>query len=280
MTMNFGDDAFRTAFAGRDPAPAAAVLRHLALMALAEALGAIQPPAPYPARPAADPLADWFGEAQVQGRTIRKSLRLLQRRFLFGQINEDLAVSRALVAGAVPVGRIARLRDRLVWRWRRKGCALAPPGIGAFGPALAGLAFGDVAFRRSAVTMIRDHLGARVLFHPDPAPVPVLSPACYLILIAAHRRLAKPTAVAQGVAGLAGALAAEAGWAAFWDQWVLQQAAGNAAFTLPDAIRTLPLLRQGAVVFAQPATENDPRVALDWANGLPAYCQYLRLGLL
>jgi hypothetical protein len=264
-------EPFASAFAGRDPAPAAAVLRQMALAALAETVGG----APVSAPPDAAPLSDWLGEDPAKGAAVQGSLRLLQRALLFGQVNEAAPVSRALVAGALPAGRLAHLRDWFALRWRRAGKAVAPPGSDVFGPALAALAFGDATFRRSIVTMIRDHLGGRVLFHPDAAPVPVLSAACCMVLIAARTDPADQTPVTQGLRTLAATLAARAGWAAFWDQWVLHVAAGNATFALPDTVRTLPLLAHGTVAFAQPAEENDLRVDPDWRNGLPAYSQYL-----
>ena len=268
-------DPFRAAFQGRDPAPAAAVLRRMALAALADALGSGPKPAPLP--PA--PLANWFGEKAVQGVAVRRSMRLLQAAFLFGQIGDASPVGRAIVAGAVPAGRIAHLRDGLARRWRGKEDAVAPPGVDGFGPALAALAFSDPGFRRDVVAMVRDHLRARVLFHPDAAPVPVLSPACCMVLIGARTGTADRTPVTLGLHALAAALAAAAGWAAFWDQWVLHAAAAQPLFLLPRAIVSLPLLAHGHAAIALPGEETDVRVDPAWRNAVPGYCQQLLHGL-
>ena len=273
--MTLLSDPFRAAFEARDPAPAAAVLRQMALAAVADALGATPKAAALP--PA--PLADWFGEMAVQGVAVRRSLHLLQAAFLFGQIRDAPPVSRAIVAGAVPPGRIAQLRDGLARCRAGRRDAVAPPGVDAFGPALAALAFSDPAFRRSVVAMVRDHLGARVLFHPDTAPLPVLSPACCMVLIGARTGTADQTPVTLGLRRLAEALGAAPGWAAFWDQWVLQEAAAHPGFLLPRVIVSLPLLARGHAAIAQPAEEIDVRVDPAWRNGLPGYCQQLFLGL-
>ncbi|MGQ0566453.1 MAG: hypothetical protein ACT4OK_15475 [Gemmobacter sp.] len=274
MTTPLRPDPFLAAMRGRDPGPAAAVLRQMALATLAEVLGA-----PPPAAMSATPLADWFGETPVQGAAVRRSLHLLQRAMLFGQVGEGAPVARALVAGALPAGRVAPLRDRLARLVGAGRRGLAPPGIDAFGPALAAHAFADAAFRRSVVAQVRTHLAARVLFHPDESPVPVLSPACGLMLAAARTRATDRTPVTQGLRRLAETLAATGGWAGFWDQWLLGQAAGLPALWLPRAILTLPLLARGSDAISDPETEIDPRIGPDWQKHAPAYCHRLLAGL-
>jgi len=272
MNMTPRPDPFSVAVAALDPAPAAAILRQMALSALANALGSVEP---YPINSEKQILGDWVTETPVNGASVIASLRQLQRALLFGQINDTAPVSRALVAAALPAGRIPRLRDRVAGLRRRHTGAASPPGIDAFGPALAALAFSDATFRRGVTAMIRDHLGARVLFHPDAAPVPVLSAPCWMILIAARTDLTDQTDVTIGVRTLADTLSATAGWAGFWDQWLLAQAAGKSPFALPKAIRALPLLVNGYGTIEAPADQIDPMVAPDWLGGVPGYCQYL-----
>lgn len=275
MNTTVRADPFRAAFDGRDPAPAAAVLRQLALAALADALN-FEPAAP---PPTLAPLADWLGEVPLQGAAVDRSLRQLQGAFLFGQIRETAAVSRAIVAGALPAGRLGALRDRVARLRRGKPVVVAPPGFAVFGPALAALAFTEPAFRRSVIAMIRDDLGSRVVFHRDNAPIPILSAACCLNLIAARISITDQTPVSLGMRQLAEDLALGVGWAEFWDQWVLREAAVNGVFSLPPAIKTLPILAHGFVAIAQAAEENDPRVDPGWRNRIPGYCQQLFLGL-
>lgn len=276
MNMTPRPDPFSAAVAALDPAPAAAILRQMALSALADALGSV---APYPINSEKHELGAWLTQMPVNGAGVIASLRQLQRALLFGQINDTAPVSRALVAAALPAGRIARLRDRVAgWRGRYTS-AESPPGIDAFGTALAALAFSDATFRRGVITMIRDHLGARVLFHPDIAPVPILSAPCWMILIAARTDLTDQTDVTIGVRALADTLSATAGWAGFWDQWLLAQAAGKSTFALPKAIRALPLLANGYGAIKAPADQIDPMVAPDWLGGVPGYCQDLFVDL-
>lgn len=272
MNMTPRSDPFSAGVAALDPAPAATILRQLALAALADALGR---GAPFPVQIETRVLGDWVAEPAVQGAGFTASLRRLQRALLFDQITDAAPTSRALVSAALPAGRVARLRDRVAGLRRRKRGVVAQPGTDAFGPALAALAFGDVTFRRNVIAMIRDHIGARVLFHPDAEPVPVLSAPCCMILIVARRDLADQSAVVNGLGRLAEALAATTGWAGFWDQWVLDQAAGKATFTLPASIHTLPLLAHGYGAIDQPSDEVDPKVPPDWLSCVPGYCQYL-----
>lgn len=271
MNMIPRPDPFAAAFAALDPAPAATVLRQLALAALADMFGR----APSPAQIGTQALGDWVAEPSVKGAGVTASLRRLQRAMLFDQITEAAPTSRALVADALPAGRIARLRDRVAGLRQCKRDVVAQPGADAFGPALAALAFGDATFRLSVIAMIRDHLGTRVLFYPDAAPVPFLSAPSCMILIAARIGLADQSAVAKGLRTLAKNLGSTAGWAGFWDQWVLKQAADKATFTLPAAIQTLPLLAHGYGAIGLPAGEVDPMLVPDWLARVPVYCQSL-----
>jgi|GEM_PF-1394760 len=272
MNMIPRPDPFSAAVAALDPAPAAAILRQMAIAALADALGSVTPS---PINIEKQGLGDWLTEAPVNSAGVTASLRQLQRALLFGQINESAPTTRALVAAALPAGRIARLRDRVAVLRRRQTGVVAAPGIDALGPALAALAFSDATFRRGVITMIREHLGARVLFHPDAAPVPVLSAPGCMIVIAARTDLADQTVVANGLRALADTLSATAGWAGFWDQWLLAQAAGKSPFMLPESIRALPLLAYGYGAIEAPADQIDPMVSPNWLGSVPGYCRYL-----
>ncbi|NJN15471.1 MAG: hypothetical protein HC822_03840 [Oscillochloris sp.] len=117
--------------------------------------------------------------------------------------------------------------------------------------------------------MLRQTLARQVLFFPGLPPVPILAPQCYWALIALaeignpqlllpwpRRRLVR--AALQRLQSIAAGIALSAGWAGFWDQWVLSEAQrqwskpkSNSASPLHQALAALPLHQSAGATVPQ-----------------------------
>lgn len=110
---------------------------------------------------------------------------------------------------------------------------------------LIGSVLSDGALRHEVGEHCWHFLRQRVLFYPDPPPVPMFSPRILFFLFASQpaQTSVLPDVLATQLRNVAAYL--EAGWSgpSFWDQWLLRRCSETGGWTLPPAWSGLAWLR-------------------------------------
>ena len=145
-----------------------------------------------------------------------------------------------------------------------------PVGVATLENALVEAAFGDGEFRRQVFGAIHAKIKSRVLLPPDQRIVRLtMSPVMFWCLIALSLRSAG-TARGGGrkswardmVRDSALRLGCRPGWAGFWEQWLFREFLSvnrpDTTCTLENALRTLPLVAEGAQALNQWSGTNSP----------------------
>ena len=261
---------------GLAPGSAVAELRDLGVAGVRRALGMTLE------RPASAPhLGFWLDHQTASGFAARSSLRRLKQAMIFDDPTELPPLLSGLVsAELVPfwpmramdwLGR--KTQGRLVTRPR-------PASIGQenFAEALAAQAFLSGDYRAELARVVHRHLSNKVIFYPDPDPIPILSTATLCHLVTGFAEFPTWSAAArESLKSLAIGLDTQPQWAGFWDMWLLEQASQQRGF---NPVCPLPLLRIVNIVpHAEAELDLDPRVRLDWADAKPHYLDLLNQGL-
>lgn len=216
----------------------------------------------------------------LAGRPFQRRASMIANRFVitrpegFGTAGARLLARR--VAPRASLGDLLAQALTLLRRGRRTSGRF---GAVPLATALAASRWSAAAFRLEAAASLRRVLRHKVLFHPGPAPAPVLSPALWWPLISgllppttARRRDRLHPAIAQQAAR---ALAQER-WLGFWELYLLRSLDTEARANLPSGLRDL-LDRDASSLRAIAAAEiaENPLLRLDWPDTVPSYAEAL-----
>jgi hypothetical protein len=163
-------------------------------------------------------------------------------------------------------------------------------GNGRFGAeplaqALARSRWSGAGFRKAAATLLRDVLRHEVVFHPGPAPAPLLAPALWWVLVAGllppppePRRFRRPRRdpLHEAIRAQAARALAETRWLGFWELYLLRGLPTEARAALPPGLRNM-LARDAAQLAAITAKEIEetPLLRVDWPDTVPSYAPWL-----
>lgn len=234
-------------------------------------------------------LCDWFWTDTRPSAVRSAGVKTVLKGFPFDTLEPKTHLGELLLAQAAAPRRIDLAIDqiRAIWRFRvlRLRARTAPPGSDAFGAALVRTAFGDTGFQRDVLRLMHRHLKARVFLHPDGAPTSVLSPVTvFSLALAKGLPEGLPSQVRGSLRDIAQHLAAEPGWAGFWDMWLLRLAGDHPDFTLPEELRSLAgfagdLFGEKLALDAESPDAPDPeQMQHDWRDKTPGYAQQLLNG--
>ncbi|HBS48612.1 MAG TPA: hypothetical protein DEA05_00235 [Rhodobacteraceae bacterium] len=178
-------------------------------------------------------LCGWLWTRSDQSKVVSRGLRVALEGMPFSTPQTLSPVGGALLAGSVPPRRVDMAVDRLRSLWRRlmrRAEGGAAPGGDLLAEALITTAYGDAGFRLDVAGALRRSLRSRVLFDPDGPPTAVPEPATVAAL-AVVQGLPEtlPPEVVSALRKAAGRMLCAAGWAGFWDVWMLHEAVRTSA---------------------------------------------------
>lgn len=178
-------------------------------------------------------LCGWLWTRSDQSAVVARGLRVALEGMPFSTPGTLSPLGGALLAGSVPPRQVDMAVDRLRSLWRRlmrRAEGGAAPGGDLLAEALITTAYGDAGFRLDVAGALRRALRSRVLFDPDGPPTAVPEPATVAAL-AVVQGLPEtlPPEVAGALRQAAGRMLGAAGWAGFWDVWMLREAVRAAA---------------------------------------------------
>lgn len=179
-----------------------------------------------------------------------------------------------LLAGKAAPGRRARLRIKLLnlFRPRRRVPLELAPDAAHFADLWQFHIFAHFAIQARVAHALQRHLSGRVLLWPPDKLPPRLETATFWWL--ASLGCAGPGGLKRQIATLADALSQRAGWAGFWDQYVLRLAHENGA-QLPQSAPDLPLVASADAALATPPDDDAAQARKGWRLEAPAYAPAL-----
>lgn len=261
---------------GLAPGPAVAELRDLGVTGVRRALGmTLEQPASAPH------LGFWLDHQTASGFAARSSLRRLKQAMIFDDPTELPPLLSGIVSAELAPFWPTRALD---WLGRKTQGRLftrpKPASLGQenFADALAAQAFLSGDYRAELARAVHLHLSNKVIFFPDPDPIPMFSTATLCHLVTGFAEFPTWSAAArESLTKLAIGLDTQQQWAGFWDMWLLEQASQQRGF---NPVCPLPLLRIVNIVPHEEAElAADLRVRPDWADAKPHYLDLLNQGL-
>lgn len=268
-------DAYATGIAAK-----AHVLDDLALAALEVALGQSAPPPLLADGDHWNDLATILTPEQFDMAPFRRRANRLDRAHIMTRPETADGAAARLISRQVPSGR--PLTD-LAFVGIAKLSRMSNPGrYGAetLAAALARNRWRAAPFRLHAAARLRDVLRQRVIFHPGPAPAPVLSTTLWWPLIHAY---ILPLAPERSAAALHDTVAAQARTAlaeerclGFWEVFLLRSLGYDAHAFLPRPIRDLTQMSpQDLIELPTEKVGTIKALRLDWSESVPAYAEPL-----
>ncbi len=261
---------------GLAPGPAVAELRDLGVAGVRRALGmALERPVSAPH------FGSWLDHQTASGFAARSSLRRLKQAMIFDDPTELPPLPSGIVSAELVPFWPMRALDWLGRKTQgRLGTRPRPASLGQenFADALAAQAFLSGDYRAELARAVHLYLSNKVIFYPDPDPIPMFSTATLCHLVTGFAEFPTWSAAArESLTKLAVGLDTQPQWASFWDMWLLEQASQQRGF---NPVCPLPLLRIVDIVpHAEAELAVDPRVRPDWAQARPHYIDFLNQGL-
>lgn len=261
---------------GLAPGPVVVELRDLGVAWVRRALGmALEQPVSAPH------LGSWLDHQTASGFAARSSLHRLKQAMIFDDPKELPPLLSGIVSAELAPFWPTHALD---WLGRKTEGRLftrpKPASLGQenFADALAAQAFLSGDYRAELARAVHLHLSNKVIFYPDPDPIPMFSTATLCHLVTGFAEFPTWSAAArESLTKLANGLDTQPQWAGFWDMWLLEQASQQRGF---NPVCPLPLLRIVNIVpHAEAELAVDPRVHPDWADAKPHYLDLLNQGL-
>ncbi len=207
--------------------------------------------------------------------------RLFAQQFAHVTPNDPDPVILTALAETLPGRRRDVILDYVTSRWklwiRRTKARFAPDHARYCLSALVALALEDTRFQLEVQQRFRRCLETRVLLYPDGENTIRPSAVTHLFLLVTFCKLQNlPEHITRTLSQLARKEAKRAGWAGFWDMWLLSQAASAG---MPDKEWAwLPFPTSGDWIAAggiDHDTENTWMMAPGWRQAIPAFAPSL-----
>lgn len=197
----------------------------------------------------------------------------------------DTAGARLVARGAAGppgLGELVSLKVAQLWR-RRRGSARF--GAEPLAQALARSRWNAAGFRQAAATLLRDVLRHEVVFHPGPAPAPLLAPSLWWVLVAGllqpepqprRFRRQRKDPLHEAIHAQATRALAEERWLGFWELYLLRGLPPEVRAALPQGLRNM-LARDAGGLAATTAKEIEENrlLRVDWPDTVPSYASWL-----